>query len=548
MYLIKKIKKIEINQVIFYIIVSLYCSIILNNNFWISLYQVSQQIKVNTWNITLSILMIALLTNLVCINLITYWGKISKHLSALLIIACVMTNHFCQNYGIKFDRNMLRNIFSTDLKEVYEILTINLLVDFLKFGLIPIIFIIFILKIKSIKLYQFFLRKVIILGILTVIIFSLIWVQFKSISSLIKSNPEIKYQLLPASFIISTIMVLYEDLISPTQNNEVKLTNIDPTAIRSNDRISKLPITTIIVVGETVRAQNWGISGYKRQTTPQLSKLPIINFPYANSCGTSTEVSLPCMFSHLKREQYNKIKIKPKVSVLNLLHQLDLDIVWIDNQSGCKNTCIGLKELKASNFDDGKKYCQNLNCLDEVLIEGLKTNISKENKDQVIILHQIGNHGPGYFKRYSKEFNIFTPACNTNDLMKCSNEEIVNAYDNAILYTDYVLAKIIRTIQDLNDRNFVLIYLSDHGESLGENNIYLHGMPYKIAPIYQKRVPIFFWHSKNFPLDHQCLINKSKFPVDHDNLYHTLLGIFQVKSHTYDKDYDLLSECYNSDQ
>lgn len=257
------------------------------------------------------------------------------------------------------------------------------------------------------------------------------------------------------------------------------------------------------------------------------------------------------MFSLYGRVNYNEKKIRSTESVLHLFNKMNIDVTWIENQAGCKGVCAGLKYIEAKSLNTATIYCQKFgNCLDEILITGLEQQLitNSSNQDQIIILHQLGNHGPGYFARYPKEFNKFTPTCNSYDLTKCSNSEIINAYDNAILYTDWVLAKIIKQldkVNTINHRKFLLIYVSDHGESLGENNLYLHGMPYTIAPIEQKRVPMILWYSKNFGINRQRLLNKAKHPAHHDNLYHTLMKIFSIQSYTYNKELDLLEGCYN---
>ena len=119
----------------------------------------------------------------------------------------------------------------------------------------------------------------------------------------------------------------------------------------------------------------------------------------------------------------------------------------------------------------------------------------------------MGNHGPAYFKRYPKEFEKFKPACQTAELSECSDEEIGNAYDNAILYTDYFLSQVVQLLKQ-NEQKFEasMLYISDHGESLGENNLYLHGMPYMLAPSEQTDVPVIVWAGKTSDIDIASLL------------------------------------------
>ena len=150
-------------------------------------------------------------------------------------------------------------------------------------------------------------------------------------------------------------------------------------------------------------------------------------------------------------------------------------------------------------------------------------------KDTLILLHQMGNHGPAYYKRYPKEFEEYKPVCMTNELAKCDDQSVINAYDNAIRYTDYFLNNVINTLKKYEqDYDVVMVYISDHGESLGENNIYLHGMPYAIAPDAQKQVPVIIWSPTSNNIDKSSLISTIDQPVSHDFITPTLLNFFGI--------------------
>lgn len=466
------------------------------------------------------------------------WGKSSRYIAIILIICTVFANYFAQHYGIQFDPSMIRNIFATHQSEASELLTLSSGWHSLKLGLLPIVGILF-LEIHETTIFKEVFLKLGILFVCLVMAGMLMFSQFKNFSSTMRNHKDIRYQILPASFLASSAKVLAGN----TKNTITEIREIDPGASRSVTSRHKHR-TIVLVVGETVRAANWGLSGYRRQTTPELSRLPVVNFPYVNTCGTNTEVSVPCMFSPYGRNKYDEDKIRSTESVLHLLNRLNVDVTWIDNQSGCKGVCKNLKTMDAREFDQ-QSFCVNTeNCLDEVLVQGLKKTLSHGEKDQLIVLHQLGNHGPAYFARYPKEFEKYKPACQSSDLAHCKNDEIVNAYDNSIAYTDHILSEMIHELEGVGERDVFFIYLSDHGESLGENNLYLHGLPYAIAPLLQTRAPMFFWHSKNFPVNHACLLDKAKKPGHHDNLYHSLLGLFDVASHTYDGSYDLLTGCH----
>ena len=173
---------------------------------------------------------------------------------------------------------------------------------------------------------------------------------------------------------------------------------------------------------------------------------------------------------------------------------------------------------------------------------------TKPAATQLLVLHMLGNHGPSYFRRYPPAFRRFLPPCEFDDLQKCSREQIVNAYDNALLYTDHVLASLVAKLKAASGTlDSAMLYVSDHGESLGENNLYLHGLPYAIAPDLQKRVPMALWFSGGTPralgLDVGCLQRRAKAPAAHDHLFHTLLALVDVKTALYDPAWDLAQGC-----
>lgn len=166
----------------------------------------------------------------------------------------------------------------------------------------------------------------------------------------------------------------------------------------------------------------------------------------------------------------------------------------------------------------------------------------------VIVLHQMGNHGPAYYKRYPQSFEKFTPICGTNRFEDCSKEEISNTYDNALLYTDYFLSQTIQFLKQ-NDQEFetAMIYMSDHGESLGEKGVYLHGMPYFIAPEAQKKVPAVIWlgEQSKKKIDFTAMQKKSKNNYSHDYLFHSLLSFLDINTAIYDKSLNLFTQNAN---
>ena len=285
-----------------------------------------------------------------------------------------------------------------------------------------------------------------------------------------------------------------------------------------------------LVVGETARAANFQLGGYARETNPRLSAASdLVYFDAASSCGTSTSVSVPCIFSHLGRERFDNGGSR-YLNLLDMLAQAGVDVEWRDNNAGCKGVCARVPFVEYAK--SASPLCRNGYCFDEVLMSGLARRLDAVRRDSLIVFHQIGSHGPAYSERYPAGFERFRPVCLTSELEHCSREEVVNAYDNTILYTDHILAEQIELLRSLSDRfDTLLMYVSDHGESLGEQRIYLHGMPYSFAPEVQTHVPLLIWTSAGFRqrtgLSESCLQAKARQAVSHDNVFHTVMGILR---------------------
>ena len=250
------------------------------------------------------------------------------------------------------------------------------------------------------------------------------------------------------------------------------------------------------------------------------------------------------MFSVFSRSEFNSDKGKATENVLDVLHHSGMiDVLWRDNNSDSKGVALRVP-YEDYKIPENNTVCEDGECRDEGMLVGLDQYVTQhKQKDILIVLHQMGNHGPAYYKRYPKQFEQFTPTCRTNQLEDCSQEEIINAYDNALLYTDYFLAEIIGFLKKYDkDHKTAMIYLSDHGESLGENGVYLHGLPYMIAPDAQKHIGALMWfgeRSREY-VDFDLLEQEKDKELSHDNLFHTLLGFFAVKTAVYDKELDIL--------
>jgi lipid A ethanolaminephosphotransferase len=428
-------------------------------------------------------------------------------------------------------------MLQTNIHESMDLLTIKQVMYLVVLGLIPA-FVIYKVNIeyKSLKDELFSKIKVIISTLIIIVLCILIF--SKHYTSFFREHKPLRYSVNPVYWIYSI-----GSYVNKTFNSGpiiVKQIGLDARVIKKD----KTPKLVIMVVGEAARADHFSLNGYKKNTNPLLSQDNIINMSNVYSCGTSTAVSVPCMFSIFPKEDFDYKKGITNETVLDVLdHTKDISILWRDNNSDSKGVALRVpyEDYRTSKTN---KICTEGECRDIGMLEDLDKFIAQQkDKDVLIVLHQMGNHGPAYYKRYTKDFEIFTPTCKTNQLEKCTQEEISNAYDNAILYTDNFLHKTIEFLKQYdNTYKTAMIYMADHGESLGENGLYLHGLPYFMAPDAQIHIGSILWFGnkmqKDIDQNYIKTINKQKF--SQDNLFHTLLGIFNINTKVYDKNMDII--------
>lgn len=469
------------------------------------------------------------------------WGRLAKAGAFFLLVIAASAHYFTEHYGVVYDASMLRNVLATNRLEAGELLTLEALRSIVLGTLIPATLLL-LYRVPRLPWRQALATKAVAQALAIGVASVCLGAQFKDIASLVRNHREIRHLVLPSAPLVSFIRIASEGTAQAGTRPEA----LDPQAQRS-PVLGLGSLLTVVVIGETVRAQNWGLSAYARDTTPRLALLPkdeLFNFPYATACGTNTEVSVPCMFSGIGRSDYDVKRIRRYESILPLLYRAGVDVAWIDNQSGCKGVCDGVPSFRPQAVAGEGKTVETL---DEVLLDALKERIAPPARDQLIVLHMLGNHGPAYFKRYAKRFARYTPECQDPNLVRCSPEAIVNAYDNAIVATDSLLADLIAHLSTISDRAVGLVYVSDHGESLGEKGIYLHGLPYSVAPQEQIRVPLFFWlpltTQKLLGLSPACLRDRAQAPTEHDLLAHSLIGAYRVKTSVYRPPWDFLAPC-----
>ena len=470
--------------------------------------------------------------------------RVLKTVSIVTCIAGATGAYFSNSYGVFIDREMMRNVLQTDIREAVALGNVRFAAYILLLGVIPSVLIMR-TRVRRIALgpqvFQRlrFIACAVLFGVLCV------WALGASYASFLREHKSLRYLITPANIIYGSLSLLGRSAGAQISG---KLADLEsPVGRTTAASPSVKPLVLFLVIGETARAQNFQLGGYARATNPELASRGVDYFPNVTSCGTSTAVSLPCMFSGSGRKSFDAATASSSTNLLDALAKAGVSVEWRDNNSGCKGICARVRSIDYGTTSSAT-LCNAKGCYDEVMLTDLADAVPKLTVDTVIVFHQAGSHGPAYSERYPSQFEIFKPVCYGNELSRCRTEEVVNAYDNSLLYTDHNLARQIDVLISASQAvDGVLLYVSDHGESLGEKGLYLHGAPYLLAPDEQTRVPFLMWMSaeyrKRFGISHTCVQTTRAQALSHDNLYHTVLGAMGVKSARYSAALDVLAAC-----
>ncbi|VAW50505.1 Phosphoethanolamine transferase EptA [hydrothermal vent metagenome] len=551
MFEIEKIKNVlngkQSVSSLFLITLCVFFIIIFDNaSFWSSLLSV---IELSSWNMYLFLIACFSFIFVVCFILFSVLGVsvFLKPVIAFTLLLASVSAFYMDNYGIIFDKNMIRNIAETDFHEMIELFSADIIWHVLLSGVLPIV-LMYRISVKQKPFIKEAGLRLLAMFVVVTISTLLIYTSYKDFTFVFRENREVSFFANPV-YPIRSAYQFSRDTIRAS-NKVFSHVFQDAHKINSaefSEGLSKTKNILVMVVGETARDQSFHIDGYSRETTPELEKRNVIHFMNTWSCGTATAVSLPCMFSNLKHENFDNGDARNQQNLMDALDIAGINVMWRENNSGCKGVCdrIETQEYKDIYIED---FCDNEGCYDEALLNHLGQYLSYLKDDSVIVLHTQGSHGPAYYRRYPEKFSHFQPECRRVSVQNCTDEEVKNSYDNTILYTDYFLSKVIDFLSSNPDtKNSAMIYVSDHGESLGENGVYLHGLPYMVADDYQKHIPMIMWVSDGFAgnkyLDTSCLILKENARYSHDNFIHSILGIMDIDSVLYDKKLDLFASC-----
>ncbi len=515
---------------------------VLNVAFWRQFIGALEPLDTHEWLFVAAIAVVsfALLSLFFGVLVIPY---VFKPAVTVFLLLTSVAAYFINEYGIVIDAEMIRNIAHTDTREAYDLLTGKLFLYVFCLGLLPAL-VLCILPITYRPFWQDLWFKAKAAAVALPLVALIMLPLTGTALSFFRENRILLRIVTPLNY-LTAIVAYSRGFFGVDAATAAKPFGED--AHKGAVWVTRAEKTlTVLVIGETARAQNFSLNGYERETNPLLSKMPgLINYTQVHSCGTATAQSVPCMFSGQGRAGYQRAGAQE--GLLHILQRAGFSVLWRENQGGCAGVCKGVPTELVGGGD--RKLFELGESLDENLLVDLNERIDAMPGDGVIVLHMMGSHGPAYYKRYPAAFERFRPACQDSQFSRCQRAEIVNSYDNTLVYTDHVLAKLIELLamRDRGGLPTAMIYVSDHGESLGEGNVYLHGLPYALAPDVQKHVPMLMWLSPKLQtelrVNASCLGRRRHEPVSHDNFFHSVLGLLDVQTRAYDVRLDIFAGC-----
>ena len=460
---------------------------------------------------------------------------------ALLLLIAAAAGWFMHGYGAVIDRFAIQSLFETDAREAGEWLSWRMLWPLLGLWLVPVLLLAWV-RIDWQPWGKELVSRLKFIGACALLLVLAIGLQGRGLASTVRNHKQVRYLMNPVSVLSATLA--YASAMRASLPAHVAPLGRDARR-EGGMAAGGRPVVFVLVLGESARASSFSLGGYARDTNPELAELPVDYFRNVHSCGTDTTVSVPCMFSNLGRSDYSEARAAASENVLDILAHAGYRVAWYDNNTGSKDVARRIGETSLAESQD-PRYCIG-GCVDGILVERLRTLLPAVSADSVVVLHTKGSHGPAYYQRYPQSFARFQPACASNELQRCTREQIIDAYDNTILYTDHVLASAIKALQADDKVDSALLYISDHGESTGEGGLYLHGAPYLIAPESQTHIPMLLWMSEGFRarrgLDANCIAGRRYRELSQDNLFDTLLGLLGVRTSAYRSGLDAFAGC-----
>ncbi len=524
-------------------LVSLWCLLLLNVPLWSHVSAIRPVHDAQDVAFLASFVLLAGLVTHLFLTPLTLIRPLAKPLLALVLVLAASVSYFVDVYGVLIDKVMIRNVLETNATESLELFTGRMLLQVGALGILPAIFLL--MTPVTLKNWRGELRDRGIALMLTIAGVGVIAGFFyQDHASLLRNHREVRHMLVPVNF-IAGLGSHIGDRLKPT----IPYIRVGEDAKRLVSAGNQKPMLVVFVLGETARAANFSLGGYPRPTNPALSRIKdLIYFPDVASCGTSTAISVPCLFSDMGRAGFDAEEARARDNLIDIALRAGLEVQWYGNNTDCKGVCRSVPERRVDRARHPQACIEDRPCLDGALFDDFFRSLSDIRRDRFTVIHTLGSHGPGYHLRYPAQFEQFKPACREIDFEKCSVQEIINAYDNTLLYDDHLLAKTIDQLTAISDRvDVAMLYVSDHGESLGENGLFLHALPYAIAPETQTHVPMIFWASPGFvqrvAVEPTCAREQARTTVSHDHIFHTLLDLLEIQSVTKRRELTIFADC-----
>jgi lipid A ethanolaminephosphotransferase len=537
-----------LHPVLLSLVLALWLSTLGNVPLWLAMLGLPESHHPGAWLGIASFGFVVFAATLVFLNLVV-WPRWRRPVGLVLLVVAAANSYFMSAYGVVIDPGMLANAVQTDAREVRDLLSWSMLPVFVLGVLLPGWWW-WRQPVQRISATSLLVKQVGLAVLATLFMLVTVWLSFEDLASTMRNHKSLRYMVNPFNTVYATTRLVVGQTAHVSQ--AVQPMGEDATLVGDVSDVKSAPLI-VLVIGETARAANVGLAGYARDTTPRLKQLQdrgeLVYFSDVSSCGTNTQVSVPCMFSGLGREGYGKTDAKFE-NLLDVVQHAGMAVLWLDNQSGCKGVCDRVPHAETRELKD-PELCPEGECFDEEMLRVLSDRLRqldpvRRAHGTVVVMHQMGSHGPAYYKRTPADFKVFMPECRSNVLQECSGQEIVNAYDNSVHYTDYFLGQTVAWLR-AQKRPTALVYVSDHGESLGEKGLYLHGLPYAMAPKEQTKVPMAVWLSQamlgHLGWDQSCWLGLAGQPITHDNLFSSMLTLAQVQTHLYQPRLDVFSAC-----
>jgi len=534
--LLPALRRAVIGQTALTLLVAVYLMTVLNVGFWGRMIGIFGDRPVQFLLFTVAIFALTVLT-------LEFFGpgRLQRPMAALLILMAAGASYYERTFGVLIDREMVRNVFETTVTESRHLITPGAALWIGLTGGLPAALVFWPRVLRVGRWHQFWRWPLGVTLAFAALLGSL-FADFQTFSAILRERQDLMASYQPGATIAA--LAKYGKQQWKAEAGVVERIGTDARPGPFLAAVEK-PVLLVIFAGETARAQNWGLNGYVRDTTPGLAARGVVNFADVSACGTSTAVSLPCMFSPLTQEGYSRNAFLAQENLLDVLARAGFDLRWLDNNTGDQRiaTRTGWEQVDATLAPD---VCKE-ECTDDVFLPVIEATLASMTRNTVLVLHMIGNHGPAYFLRYPPDRAIFTPDCRSVEFARCTREEIVNAYDNAMLHTDHVLSATIDRLAASDRVLGAMLYVSDHGESLGESGLFLHAAPMFMAPETQTKVPMALWMAPAFReamgLDDACLRDAADASVSHDNLFSSVLGLLDVTTQARDPALDIAEGC-----